>query len=329
MSEYGKGIYSHGELIETAEQDRLFGKRAFLRLLDHLLRNDEALKASQLVFNCTPWHLDEDVDVIRFRKVIGEALRPLFYVRNGDSAQIKEQIIRKEMSQGPEAMDYAFKVSKLVPRIRWIMDRVISENPTTVLDVGAGWGEIPVEIAKLGIHVTALAPFEAGTRMAKEIQEEKGLPIQWVHEIFETCEFGETKFDVVLLGEIIEHVIDDVRFIQRACDLANRAVLITTPAGSFDRGLRPPTFTEHVRAYSTRAIKSALDQLKGVTYILECLPVEMGTSELHKQYHLVKILKNKKEVKHVDTEDEPSDTSTENERVDVEGTKAESAPLST
>lgn len=328
MSEYGRGIYSHGELIETAEQDRLFGKRAFLQLVDHLLRNDEALKASHLLFNCAPWHLDEDPDVDRIRRVVGETLRPLFYSTNGDIEQIKEQVIKKELSQGPEAMHYAFEVVKLVPRIRWIMDKVIAENPTTVLDVGAGWGEISVEIAKLGVHVTALSPFEGGTHLAKSTMEEKGLPIQWVHELFEGCDFKDTTFDVVLLGEVIEHVVDDLAFIQRACDLANRAVLITTPAGSFDRGLRSPTFTEHVRAYSTKALKNVLDRLKGVTYVLDNIPEGKGVPELQKQYHLVRILKSKKEVKHVDKKDEPYDTVAEDERTDGERAETESAPIS-
>jgi ubiquinone/menaquinone biosynthesis C-methylase UbiE len=319
---YGEGIYSHGEMLMNPEHDRLLGKKVFLQLLDHLIRHEEMLKAYTLL-KCAPWHCEDDREILREAKLIEHFLTPFFCAENGSHEDLLRYIEWEETTAGPKAMEEAFQSVKRIPRIRWLMDRVIAENPSTVLDVGAGWGEIAVEIAKLGVHVTAMSPFERGTQLAKQIQGEKGLPIQWIHDIFQSYDFGDVKFDVVILGEIIEHAVDDLKFLQRACDLANQVVLLTTPCGSFDRGFKPrdarTQYGQHLRAYSTVSMENLLSKLTGVTCKLEGIPE--NAQEFSRMYHLVRILK-KKEIRHVDYSDAASNALAEDGRAEGERTEA-------
>ena len=73
-----------------------------------------------------------------------------------------------------------------------------------------------------------------------------------------------------MIGEVIEHVGNDVLALQRCCDMAGTAVLVTTPVGSCDSGFhenaRWREHTEHVRAYTERSLRATLNKLVGVTY---------------------------------------------------------------
>ena len=159
-----------------------------------------------------------------------------------------------------------------------MIDKAISYNPLTVLDCGAGWGEIAYSIANHGIHVIALTPCPSSVRYLSKVTAEEGLSVEILGGLLEECDFGDRKFDVVLCGEVIEHVANDMTFIEKAISLASRAVIVTTPFGSVERGFlgskndHAKVRGQHVRAYSEKrfnllvdhAEKSGLVKSKGV-----------------------------------------------------------------
>jgi hypothetical protein len=271
---YSFGYLLQGELVQDEDTARLIAKRAWLQLQDYLWRQDERLKAATLN---VPVALDQDPEILG---CLQRARQQLDYLKS--SEKTLEYLKNSEATENrQEDIPGYFESARKTARVGWILDQVTSDNPLTVLDVGAGWGEISVELARRGMHVTAISPFEAGTSHAKSLQESEALTIEWLHGIFETFPFKPNTFDVVVATEVIEHVRDDLSFLQKCVDAARVAVIVTTPFGAVERGFygdfdyRLPR-GQHVRSYSSGAIKFLISQLKGVDRLIDAQVVSGG-----------------------------------------------------
>jgi SAM-dependent methyltransferase len=275
---YGRGVLSEGEIITSSEQDRLVAKRAWLQLWDHFMRHDERLKALQLQ---VPWDLETDPDVKRRVRTSLEHLEP-FIRASRDPKRLKEYLIWDESEHNtPDTLESIFAHAKKDPRIQWIMNQIITLDPSTLLDVGVGFGEVTIEMARLqSIAITAIAPFAEGCNHAKQLQEEGGLAINWVHDVWEALRedflAGKTRYDVVVASEILEHVIQDRAFVEDMCQMARRSVIITTPFGSVNKGfqLKDPLWGrgQHVRAYGVESLERLLSNLDGFEARVDTLP---------------------------------------------------------
>ena len=260
---FGFGVLSQGEVITSPDQDRLVAKRAWLQLWEYLSRQDEFMKAMRLP---VPSTLDRDFDI---RRALSETRAVLSRFASRETLM---QFIEGQEPMDRGHIEACIKGAREVARYAWLYRHIMAENPLTVLDVGCGYGEFAVLLARSGIHVTAVAPLESKTAITRDIVKDEKLPIEWIHGLFEELDFGETRFDVVVAGEILEHVEDDVAFLEKAVNLAKNLVLLTTPSGAVEEGFLPPDdsfhnhrLRGHVRAYSVQSLKALLGTVPGVT----------------------------------------------------------------
>ena len=107
--------------------------------------------------------------------------------------------------------------------------RFIGEMPK-VLDIGASHGDLAVRLGALGKEVDVL---ENSDLSAKEC-EKKGLKVYRLD--IETDSFPDIgKFDVILMLEIVEHLLDPVNVLRRVAKLvsATGSVIISSPNAAY------------------------------------------------------------------------------------------------
>ena len=167
-------------------------------------------------------------------------------------------------------------------RISYIKDNIIKtlkvkdkQKPLKkikILDIGCGGGLLSEPMARLGAQVTGIDASDQNIKIAKLHSKKNNLNIKYVcssPENFKT----ETKFDVILNMEIIEHV-DDIDFFLKSSLklLKNRGIMFI--------------------ATLNKTLKSYLFAIVGAEYILRWLPI--GTHEWEKFVNpndLIEILK--------------------------------------
>jgi len=155
-------------------------------------------------------------------------------------------------------------------RISYIKENIIStfkiknsDKPLKnlkILDIGCGGGLLSEPMCRLGADVTGIDASEKNIQVAKLHAKKNNLRIKYVStspENFKT----ETKFDVILNMEIIEHV-EDVNFFLESCSslLRKNGIMFV--------------------ATINKTLKSYLFAIIGAEYILQWLPI--GTHEWDK-----------------------------------------------
>jgi 2-polyprenyl-3-methyl-5-hydroxy-6-metoxy-1,4-benzoquinol methylase len=262
---FGLGILSQGEVVTSPEQYRLLAKKYWLGLWEFLRENDELIKAGRIP---VPWCLEDDLQ-------INEAIS----LSRMDLSRFSTEDSYREFVNSDEGHYDVEAISKLIDNLfsggtvlsdrpAWIKSQVEVYNPETVLDVGFGYGQLATVLASEGYQVTAMSPNQVGVEACGEYAKKNNLPAQFINAIIETVDFGQVKFDVVVCAEIIEHVANDVAIISKCVDLANKAVVITTPMGSCESGFASHSegrSRAHVRVYTERTFKALLAQVPGVT----------------------------------------------------------------
>tara|TARA_B100000963_G_scaffold217433_1_gene189608 strand:- start:12082 stop:12810 length:729 start_codon:yes stop_codon:yes gene_type:complete len=129
-----------------------------------------------------------------------------------------------------------------------------------ILDIGCGGGLLSEPMCRLGANVTGIDASKKNIQVAKLHAKKNNLNIKYLStspESFKT----DTKFDVILNMEIIEHV-DDVDFFLESCAklLKNNGIMFV--------------------ATLNKTLKSYFFAILGAEYILRWLPI--GTHEWEK-----------------------------------------------
>lgn len=127
----------------------------------------------------------------------------------------------------------------------------------TVLDVGCNSGYIvdflPAGCEAWGVDVAPDLVTKARGRLARaDVAPAEALP------------FPDQSVDVVVLGEILEHVYDPVSTLQEAKRVAKRLVIGSTPHESSawgpGQGRGPETHRFHVRCFTAETLMQAIEQ---------------------------------------------------------------------
>lgn len=119
-------------------------------------------------------------------------------------------------------------------RIHWICGNAKGEN---ILDIGCSQGITSILMAQEGKKVLGIDLSEEVISNAQEVlvKEEKSTQEYVDFEVgnFMTMDFAFKTFDCILLGEILNHVTDAQRFIDKAISLLNPngLIIITVPFG--------------------------------------------------------------------------------------------------
>ena len=167
-------------------------------------------------------------------------------------------------------------------RISYIKDNIISSlrlknkkkplEKVKILDIGCGGGLLSEPMCRLGAEVTGIDASNKNIEIAKLHAKENNLKIKYLCASPETLNIN-TKFDVILNMEIIEHV-EDVEFFLKSCSklLKKNGIMFV--------------------ATLNKTLKSYFFAIVGAEYILKWLPI--GTHEWEKFVkpdYLINILK--------------------------------------
>ena len=155
-------------------------------------------------------------------------------------------------------------------RISYIKDNIISSlklanknkplEKVKILDIGCGGGLLSEPMYRLGADVVGIDASDKNIKVAKLHAKKNNLNIKYLCESPETLKIN-SKFDVILNMEIIEHV-QDVEFFLKSCSnlLKKDGIMFV--------------------ATLNKTIKSYLFAIVGAEYILRWLPI--GTHEWEK-----------------------------------------------
>ncbi len=167
-------------------------------------------------------------------------------------------------------------------RIKYIKDNLINDfdlknkkkplEGLKILDIGCGGGLLSEPMARLGANVTGIDPLKKNIEIAKHHLKKSKLSIKYQN--FSPEKFkSNTKFDVILNMEIIEHVENVDFFIKQSASFLKKSGIMFV-------------------ATLNQTLKSYIFAIIGAEYILKWLPI--GTHDWQKfikPEELIKICK--------------------------------------
>ena len=122
---------------------------------------------------------------------------------------------------------------KVRNRVHWVLENATGE---TILDVGCSQGLVSILLAREGKNVIAIDVLEEAIQYAKNQLDNEEVStinhIEFIHNNF--MDFNPEKcFDVIIMGEFLEHISDAERFITKAKEYLNEdgKLIITVPFG--------------------------------------------------------------------------------------------------
>ena len=148
-------------------------------------------------------------------------------------------------------------------RISYIKDNIISSlklknkkdplKKVKILDIGCGGGLLSEPMSRLGAEVTGIDASEKNINVAKLHAKKSNLDIKYICTSPENMQI-DSKFDVILNMEIIEHV-SDVNFFLESCSklLKKNGIMFV--------------------ATLNKTLKSYLFAIVGAEYVLRWLPI--------------------------------------------------------
>lgn len=121
-------------------------------------------------------------------------------------------------------------------RVEWVVRQCVGSR--TVLEVGCGDAAILGRLAKAGKRVTGVDSDETALTLARQMFAQHGLSGEFYPDL--SC-VKETRFDAVILAEVIEHLEDAESLIAEICRFlpAQGRLILTTPIRLLERSLDP------------------------------------------------------------------------------------------
>ena len=139
-------------------------------------------------------------------------------------ADINLRNIATQISQGR----YYFR--RHVVRYQKILKSLSGKGPLTILDIGVGYGFLAAAMKKAGHRVFALDFFYG--EVAEEVCRQFAIPLFMLNMETHEMPFQDESFDVVVLGEVIEHFTSDpVGSLEKARRVLKEdgMLIVTTP----------------------------------------------------------------------------------------------------
>lgn len=122
-------------------------------------------------------------------------------------------------------------------RIHWICEKATGEQ---ILDIGCSQGITSIILGREGKHVLGIDLLEDSIQFANEsLAKEEVMTqehVQFMHANFMAENIEENKYDAVIFGEVLEHITEPSRFIQKAETLIKDSgrIIVTVPFGIND-----------------------------------------------------------------------------------------------
>jgi glycosyltransferase involved in cell wall biosynthesis len=237
---------------------------AFMKVYEHLGRNDEWLKAREL-FKAAP-------KMIETHPMVQDAwLVTSTGTEHVDDPQAAIEYYKDNPGIFFSPEENMFGESRYsFPRMRHAVDVAAALKAKNILDIGCNDGFFALPLAYIGHRVDGvdLDPrliAEASARAEKYGLTDKtsftagdlDTVMEWV-----ACE-KFYKYDLAIAFEIIEHIVDLDEFFGKLEQAADH-IAITTPHLSWDRGTRPdwnkPEFKQHIRIFDLPELERLLTE---------------------------------------------------------------------
>ena len=134
---------------------------------------------------------------------------------------------------------YEGKLSKIMQqnakkRMDWFCDQI---NCTNVLDIGCSQGILPVLLGRKGINVIGVDNDQDSIAYAEELLSKESEQVQkcvkFICDDFLKLDFGDKKFNTIVMGEVLEHLENPLDFLKKASELldANGELIVSVPFG--------------------------------------------------------------------------------------------------
>jgi len=224
----------------------------------YLARKDEFLKSYKFINVAAKLYPELKEDAELAFKQVAHVFDPNLY----------KSFYTKNITENPWPEDTIFNDGNFPDRLRWVKRILKEQNCKTIVDLGCGSGEIPLNLAKDGYKVTGVNLFKKSIEYATDIAKSRNLPARFVEG--DALEFSEGTYDAVLAFEMIEHVPNDKKLVERMFNLTNNIICLTTPDKTADEQATAVgvdlenavghEFKGHVRAYNKETF---LDLFKG------------------------------------------------------------------
>lgn len=97
------------------------------------------------------------------------------------------------------------------------------------LDIGSGWGFFSKEAIDQGCKVTAINPGSWENNVFVQLNGFSPIP-----SFFEAVDFGDQKFDLVILSQVLEHIPDPLKLLQMIIKLLKQGGILTIAVPNVD-----------------------------------------------------------------------------------------------
>jgi len=110
---------------------------------------------------------------------------------------------------------------------------LLNEMKGKILDIGCGEGELLIKATLLGYDIVGMDRSENELDVAKETAKLSNIDISTVLGSIENIPFKKETFDIIVMGEILEHLENPLKSLQYVLEFLkpDGKLLITTPSG--------------------------------------------------------------------------------------------------
>lgn len=135
---------------------------------------------------------------------------------------------QNDLREIPIADEVAYDVLKHDARFRWLMPRIMSMFPKSVLDIGCADGYLGLTLGRWGISSVGINLHKPSVDLATQRASLNHLPAKFVHGDFRDY---TKQHEVVVFFEILEHLPDPEKAIAKAYSLVAKGgrLYISTP----------------------------------------------------------------------------------------------------
>lgn len=257
-----------------------------------LLKHDEVIAACKLL-ESAPWFLREDPEVARMKSLTSAMSSHMGDPEKYWSIYSSYHADREVMPLPAEVLPAYSQYPRFTAMME-LLESLSRGGDVTMLDVGCFDGWLTNRAGLKGVRAWGVDCSESGVKVANETAAKHGTGAR--HEV---ARFGldpvpadfPSKYSVVSLMEIYEHVPDTRALLRQAADLVAEggSLVVTTPHGSWCRGEQPgyhtkwddPKPREHVRAPTVSELRADLEAVGFGDCDISVLPVSQADQSVH------------------------------------------------
>ena len=212
MIPWAKEKFTWSKVAEQWEEE-FKGVSSLERQVESLMDDNQPLKA---------WDLVKDTD---------SPLKERVYLRvkHAFEPEVYKKYYSEELTELPVDGDIYLRMDEGWPRFGWIIPRIRVLKPKSVLDLGCADGGVCLTLAKDGIKCIGINLYGPSVELATRRAEALKLPATFKKEdLFDTTD----KADVVVMMEVLEHLPDPQKGVDKAMSLLNEGgtAFFSTPS---------------------------------------------------------------------------------------------------